>query len=239
MNFTKVYKNKDYIFIPKEESQVLLVSFAPHGLHDKNGIIRDKGHQFFKLNTLSKNPESNLLFINNKNNWYLEKDQGKEYQELLQPYVSKFGAPNVTFFGSSMGAYGAIYHAILLGANAIAVNPQVSTGECMKHGQPHPVHNSLYSSLARLDPLVEISEMYQKKQNDIQSTIYLMIGDSALDRGNLSCFLNTIPDNIKYVVEKLKYSSHDYYIHNSRDLYDRVEILRHLRGLTTSYNRDL
>lgn len=229
------YKNKDYIFIPKADSQTLLVSFAPHGLHDKNGNIRDKNHQFFKLNTLSKNPESNLLFINNKNNWYLEKDKGEEYHQLLIPYVSKFGAKNITFFGSSMGAYGALYHAILLDVNVIASNPQISTLECMKHGQPHPVHNNLHSSLARMDPLIEMNEIYQRKGQDIQSAIYLMASDTALDRGNLSCFLAAIPNNVKYVIEKLKYSVHDYYIHDSKDLYDRVRVLHQIRNLSNSY----
>ena len=62
-----------------------------------------------------------------------------------------------------------------------------------------------------------------------------MASDTALDRGNLSCFLAAIPNNVKYVIEKLKYSVHDYYIHDSKDLYDRVRVLHQIRNLSNSY----
>ena len=206
---------KEHLFIPYE-SEELLVSFGSHGQPKlfwfKDGILRN-------------DQQMNLLFIRNENNWYMDDDEGEGYQKFLQEYVSKYKKENVTFFGSSMGAYGALYHGLKLGVNVIASNPQITKEETIKHGEPEG--QNLWASLQKVD-FKSIPDVFNEL-GKIDSAIHMIIGQNPLDIGNFEIFLSTLPENTKLTIERFASSEHIFTLNTADSIYSRAKALNYYR----------
>ena len=219
----KTLNEVEYKFVPHETSDKLVVSFNRH-----NG-----GTDFFKYKTLLTDQQTNVLFLSNDNNWYLDNDGGERYRNTLKPYVDKYGKENVFFFGSSMGAYGALLHGLHFGVNVYASNPQINKDTVLKDERPQG--GNYANSLVKKDiKLVSTVDMYGEHGNTIESVIYLLFGDAACDVSNLKEFLTAIPKKVKLIVDKVPNNEHDFWTHSVEDIMGRFEITRKLREITYS-----
>lgn len=212
---------KKYIHLTNN-SQDVIVSFNCHNGHPN----------FFKYNSLHSDTTYDYIFLNNENNWYLDNDQGNTYQRVLNHLLSGYDKRRISFFGSSMGAYGALYHGLLMGTNVIACNPQLNKHITLQNDIPE--FDNYCVSLTKVD-LISIDRVLNSIPN-IESAVHLISGNFKADVENLKYLLQSFPYNMKVIIEKLPYNAHDYYIHDNNDLYSRHEILKHLRFLKTSYN---
>jgi hypothetical protein len=160
---------KEYSY-HENNSKELIISFSPHN---------SKG-QFFKYKTFLNNQKSNILFLSdNKNSWFLEKNDGKRYKEFLKGYVEKFGKENTFFFGSSMGAYGALYHGIYFDSNVFASNPQIDAKVVFKHYRAEKGNfaDSLKNNNVQLLPALR--KLYTEKGNKTDAIIYFLFGNES------------------------------------------------------------
>ena len=223
MNEVKVLNGKEYVFI-ENNSEDVIVSFNSH-----NGYPN-----FFKLNSLKDNTVCNYVFLNNQNNWYLDDDEGESYQKLLKNLLKKYDPKNITFFGSSMGGYGALYHGLKLGVNIIASNPQIDKQVTLNHDIAEGTNYC--NSLLKVD-LIPIDRIVNEIDS-VESAIYIISGNYLPDVENLKKLLSHLPNNIKYIIEKAPFKTHDYYIHDNSDLHYRHEILKKLRLSKTSYSEN-
>lgn len=205
----------------RNNSQDVIVSFNCHNGHPN----------YFKYNSLYTDNKYDYIFLNDKNTWYLDDDKGETYQQILKTLLETYDKKRVTFFGSSMGAYGALYHGLLLGANVIASNPQINKHVTLKHDVAEK--DNYCMSLTKVN-LVSIDDLLKSIPN-IESAIHLIFGNFKADVENLKHLLQSFPYNGKVIIEKLPYNSHDYYIHENEELYSRHEILKQLRLTKTSY----
>ena len=213
-------KDDEFEFIPYENDE-LIVSFAPHNNDGK----------FFKYKTLKNNQQTNLLFLNNKNNWYLEEDEGLRYKNFLTNFINEhnFDKNKIMFFGSSMGGYGALYHGILQGVNIFSTNPQISKEIIFKHYKPE----GNYYIRSLLD--VELINPSLVHQDNIEFMAYILVGDNIIDKENLRVFLEIINNkNIKIIIEKINNPVHDFYTHSYNNIMDRYNILNALRRVSYS-----
>ena len=216
------YEDKEFIFIDNNTKK-LLVSFGTH-----NG-------DYFKLNSLKHRIEYSYLFFTNKNNWYLDNNAGETYQEILRKYIDRFGKENVTFFGSSMGGYGALYHGLKLDTNIITNNPQINREITLAHDVAEK--DNYCVSLSKLNSLPCLSLIYNKKQNNIKSVIYYIVGNGSVDLMNYVYFNSIMPNSIKVISEKVNNVNHDYYLHDIDDFFKRIEILSNIRNTKITYDR--
>lgn len=216
--------NGNYLFKSAEfDSDTLIVSFSPHNSEDK----------FFKYKTLLTNQQTDVLFLNNNNSWYLDTDNGQSYRNLLKNILQKYKKENVLFFGSSMGAYGALFHGIYFDVNIFATNPQINEQVVLQHEIAE--HGNYAQSLKSKNiKLITPEEMYNEKNNNIDSIIYLIYGDSIVDVNNLKEFLKYIPVSVKIILEKLSNEQHIYYTQSTQDLMCRFDIMKQLRNVTYS-----
>lgn len=107
------------LYIENNESVKLLVVLSTH--NQKNTL--------FAVRKILSSFTTNLLFLTDyHNSYYLENrdniEQTTYYREICK-YVEKFGAENITIFGSSMAGYAAIKFGTMFDLNVIATNPQL------------------------------------------------------------------------------------------------------------------
>lgn len=212
-------EGKDFKYV-NNDSDKLIVSFNYH-----NG-----GNKFFKYGTLIKNENYNYLFLTSDNQWYLE-NGGNKFKNFLTPYTKKFKPENTLFFGSSMGAYGALLHGLSFGVNVYTSNPQIDEEIVFKHIIPEK-KNFANSLLKNKIKLLEIKELYSQAHNE--PIIYYLCGDTPSDSENLLKFMSYIPSKIKLIVEKIPIKEHDYWTHTNEDIFCRLDIMQKMRNVTYS-----
>jgi len=122
----KIFDNKRFVYIKgcAEKNKSLIVSMSTH-----NG-----GERYFGFRALIDSQSADLLFVTDPNNsYYLEDDEGDGYKRLFLSIVSNYAPNRVSFFGSSMAGYAALYHSSFFGANAIVSNPQLNFAITLKN----------------------------------------------------------------------------------------------------------
>lgn len=113
--YLQIVEGKEVVFIPHKHSDELIVVFSTRNQNYYMGLAMHY-----------KRRKTNLLFIKNpENNFYLENDYGESYSKVLNYFVKNFTPEKVSFLGSSMSAYGAIFHGVRFNVNVIANLPQI------------------------------------------------------------------------------------------------------------------
>lgn len=200
-----------YKIIECEKSDSLLVIFSTFGMQSN----------FMQYGSLTNSLQFNVLFLANPEyTWYLGDDN---ISILLKNYVSKYGAENSYFVGSSMGAYGALLHGLQLNANIIASNPQVNKEVTLKHCNSEGMGKHI-----RNVEFVDIDNKFSKSQ----SCIYYMYGNFPMDLDNQKEFSKHQFNNV--VFEHINIDKHTYFLCDVNDLYDRIDLLNRIRKFSIS-----
>lgn len=123
--FERKFKNKNYLFVPCDTSDKLLVLLSAH--NQKNN--------YFLLRTFLENQRCNLLFLTDPcNTWYLDSDRGQVYVDLLDFVFKDFVNKNIFIFGSSMAGYAALHFSVIKNVNCLSCNPQVNLDLSLDYG---------------------------------------------------------------------------------------------------------
>ncbi len=87
----------------------------------------NEGRRFAGLVDAYSLLDADLLFIRDEaNSYYLRADRGAAFDALVRTIAEPYAPDQILFFGSSMAGYAALRYALMLDANAVLSNPQVS-----------------------------------------------------------------------------------------------------------------
>ena len=201
--------DKEVAYVPLDGSSRLLVMFSSH-----NG-----GDRFMQCKSLLENQKCNLFFITDPNNsFYLEDDKGHHYHAVLNEVVRMFHPKNVFFAGSSMGAYGALHHALRFGVNAILSNPQVTHKDTYDN-TAGSLLETLQGGVTLLDNTVFL------KDKEVRSFIWYTYGSWLMDVANAKSFMNAVPESMNFMMEKRPEKKHMYFFEDVEEIYKRMDLI--------------
>lgn len=201
------FEGKKCVYIPYKDSKrhpSLIVAMSTHNFGDRYYFIRG----------LIESQKASLLFVTDPDNtYYFEDDKGKGYERLFSIFIEKYGAPHVTFFGSSMSGYAAIYYGFKLKANVIASNPQINFDISYEHAW-----NDLRITLDRVKPFwVDIDVLFQGACFD--SVFYIVYGDFPMDIKNIDFFQKKIIGKGRIYYEKMEDKDHGFYLRDPNQVF--------------------
>ena len=196
----KIYENKKYLYYRSkkniEETRSILVSMATH-----NG-----GERYFNLKGLLEKSSFDLLFVKDpKNSYYLGDDGGNSYNKLFSSILSSYSSDNITFFGSSMSGYGALFHASFFNANAIVSNPQLNFEATLQH-----CWVDLRKTISKIKSPINL-DTFEKFINS-SGTIHAEFGKHPMDKANFNILNSLKISNLKIVLHDDP--THGYYFHD-------------------------
>lgn len=216
----KTYRGRKYAFLPRtlpdgeiDCSAGVIVVMATH----------NNGDRYFAYDALKKFDRCSLLFVTDPiNSYYHSECEGCTYEDFFRFLLRDFDPASVTFFGSSMAGYGALYHAVVMNANAIISNPQINFDLTEKHCWP-ALRNTIYRMPRRLN----LDEWLPSNYRD--SAIYLIHGQNEMDLANVDCLLKIPLKNRIIGISSVPDAAHGFYINDFSKIFDLHEHLRWLR----------
>lgn len=183
------------------------------------------GGKYMALRTFIENSDSDLLFINNpENSWYLDSDDS--YSHIIYDLLKDYNHADVTFYGSSMSGFAAIYFSIKFNANAIAINPQVNLNISYDYAW-----DGLKSSLDKVNVEKVDLEKYCI-ENWKESVIYILHGHDDIDLVNAELFSTARPKNKKLVIHTIDDDAHVNYLARDYSLFNNIrDVVNGLRNV--------
>lgn len=113
-----------------EAAEHLFVRRRADAAHKRLIVIlstHNEGSRFTGLVDAYRTLDADLLFLRDpQNSYYLRADGGAAFDAMVQAHAADYAAQDILFFGSSMAGYAALRFALMLDANALVSNPQVS-----------------------------------------------------------------------------------------------------------------
>lgn len=212
----KEFEGKKYVYLKKDQdiSKSLLVLMSTHNFRER----------YFLFKNFIENQKCDLLFIKDPlNTYYLEDDTGESYNKLLKSFTDIYGVENVTLFGASMSGYGAIYHSLDLGTNAIVNNPQIVFEESYEQSWPN-----LRLTLEKVEGWVNLDKKLKEK-TEIDSCFYMIFGEHRLDAINRDKIKEVSANTSKIIFEQVEDFAHGFYLDNTETIYKLQNILSELR----------
>lgn len=186
----------------ENKSDKLLIVFSTYGM----------GSRFMHYDSLTKSQKYNLLFLSDPEyTWYLQNDCGRKINSEIFDFVERFGSINSYCLGSSMGAYGALYHGLQLNCNVISSNPQINKEITLKQCN-----------------FVDIDKSF----NTSDSVVYYLYGNYQMDVDNFQSFIKN--QFKKVICENIPIDKHTYFLCDVNDIFERIDILDDFRKLTVS-----
>ncbi len=214
------YRGRKYVFLPHT---------LPNGSIDyKAGAIvvmatHNNGDRYFAYEAFKKFHRCSLIFVTDPNNSYYHSEcEGCSYEEFFRFLLRDFDPSSVTFFGSSMAGYGALYHAVVMNANTIVSNPQINFDLTEKYCWP-----ALRNTISRIPRRLNLDEWLPL--NYRESAIYLIHGQNDMDLANVECLLRIPLKNRIIGISAVPDIAHGFYINNFSKVFDLHEYLRWLR----------
>lgn len=166
-----IYKNKKYIH-EQYGSDSLLIVLNTH----------NQGEKYFGYATLTKKTNSDLLFITDPNNsYYLDKDNGEIYKELLIKISEKYEKKKITIFGTSMAGYAALYFGSQLGFHIITSNPQIDLDMSFEISWPN-----LRETLSKIENKISLKKFIGDNYHG--GNIFIIYGKHRMDLANYKLF---------------------------------------------------
>jgi hypothetical protein len=206
---------KKHIYIKSDKDKGLLVVLSTHNFREK----------YFHIKGLVENIDSDLLFVTDVNNsYYLERDEGKSYKELFSIYVDNYSPSEVTFLGSSMAGYAALYHGIAFNANILCVNPQLNLTLTKEFAW-----QDLKNTISKLSNPISLESYISN--NIKESVIYAIYGDYLMDKVNANLLRNCLEFSGRLFIEKVKDQEHGYYLKDPTLPFKLHNLLRMSREL--------
>ncbi|MFC6167568.1 hypothetical protein [Acinetobacter terrestris] len=203
-----LFENKKYIYIPynieENLNKSLIIAMSTHNF----------GERYFFLKSLVSEQKCSLLFIKDPlNTYYLEKDKGESYKKMLKPFIDKYGASHVTFFGSSMAGYAALNYGLFFDTNIIVSNPQINFELSYESAW-----KDLKVTLDRVrNEWVDIDLFIKNKE--VNSAIYYACGDYPMDKLNLDFFKKIDFKKILFYLNKIEDDKHGFYFKNVENVF--------------------
>ncbi|KGQ70978.1 hypothetical protein OA57_01645 [Chelonobacter oris] len=203
-------------FIEVENSTDLIIIFSSHNQPNFLG--------YKSLTNAMKNyPKISLLFLSDPENmYYLGFDGGKINKEIIRKYVNKFPPENITFFGSSMAGYAAIFFGSIFNGNIFASNPQINFGVTSALSW-----NTLRNNIARIPIKIDLDLHLNAFLND--SVIYIVHGLHRLDIANMGLLMTTPLRKSRIFIERIDDESHGFYLPSLIKLFEIHYVLILLR----------
>lgn len=216
-NFEKEFEGKKYLYLPDPSSKSLIVAMSTHNFGDK----------YYMLRGLAEQKQCSLLFIKDpKNTYYLEKDSGASYQRLLKHFIEIYGSENITLFGSSMSGYGALYHSLSLGLNAIVSNPQTNFKASFDHAWP----DLKKTLLAVRESFINLDEKIVS-MDKVDCQWFYAFGNNSLDLKNLTKVRSLNKEGLRICYENIKDNDHGFYFKNKENVYKLHFVLMNMRKI--------
>lgn len=215
----RVLFGKKVLFVPYSysvEPKKLLIVMSAH----------NQGERYMALRSFLDNQICDLLFISDpRNSWYLDKDYGETYQNVIKHFSVNYEPENVFLFGSSMSGYGAILHALKLNANAIASNPQINL-DISKDYAWEELKQHLNDLGGRH---INIDEVLNQLWSD--SAVYLIHGHDEIDVVNVGLISQSTPPNKKLIIQTLDLDTHVMYFGKDVSyVYSAMDLLSNFRS---------
>ncbi|WP_421173019.1 hypothetical protein [Aeromonas sp. 601115] len=197
-----VYKSKKYVY-KKYGFNKLLIVMNTH----------NQGERYFGYNSLTNEPQSDLLFITDPNNsYYLDDDQGEIYLDLISDISKNYCKDNVCIFGTSMAGYAALLFGSKLGFHIIASNPQLDFDVTYKLSW-----ENLRESLSKINKKINIADVYNDGYNG--GNIFFIYGEHRLDIANADIFKSLDFNEKVVVLKKVKSVEHGFFIKDLNNLF--------------------
>jgi len=201
----RIHLNKKYYFLPSNtvDKKSLLIVMSTHNQKDR--------YFFFKKIKELNYRSADVIFVTDPNNsYYLEKDMGETYLNFFEFILNGYENSSVSFFGSSMSGFAALFYSIRLGCSAIVNNPQVDLRESLDHAWPDLKHT--LSNVCSLDLNIISHEQ-------ILGSCFVVSGKHPMDSMNRkkldvsSSLFNT------YISKTVNDVSHGFYFNNCEDIF--------------------
>lgn len=201
------FEGKQCVYIPYKDSKrhpSLIIAMSTHNFGDRYYFIRG----------LAENQKTSLLFVTDpKNTYYFEDDNGASYERLFSTFVKKYGAAHVTFFGSSMSGYAALYYGFKLKANVIASNPQVNFDVSYEHAW-----NDLRVTLDKVKSAwINLDELLYNAV--FESVFYIIYGDFPMDIHNIEALQKKFIGKGRMYYEKMQDKEHGFYLKDPNQVF--------------------
>lgn len=186
---------KRFLFVPKDDSQELLILLSAH--NQKN--------RYFLLRTFLEDQRCNLLFLTDPaNSWYLDDDFGQSYINIISEYVARFDKRHVTIFGSSMAGYAALHFSITCNIHCLTCNPQVNLDLSLDYGW-HELNQNI-SKLTSKNLTVSIERLLDCTYYD--KVMHIIHGHAPIDVSNVELILGSASPVRKLLVTTLDTDDH-------------------------------
>ena len=218
------FEDKKVLFLEKKDSDSLIIIANTHNQKDR----------YLGMKLFSKNSLYNLLFITDPNNsYYLENDYGQSYKRLLHHFSKNFNPQNITFFGSSMSGYAALYHGVSMDFNVITVNPQLNFEVTYKNAFP-----DLKKSIENLQSSIALNEWLPDHIKN--SVIYYIYGQHRLDVANTKLLNLQKSKQHTIFMQAVDCDKHEYFFGQNADYIFRLhEMLKSYRKFAKKLYHDV
>lgn len=127
-----------------------------------------------------------------------------------------------------MSGYGAIYHSLDLGTNAIVNNPQIVYKESYEQSWPN-----LRLTLDKVKNWVDLDKKLQAKLES-NSCFYMIFGEHRLDLINRDKIKAISPNNSRFIFEQVEDLAHGFYLDNVRTVYSLQKLLGDYRNISVT-----
>ncbi|MFT6895871.1 MAG: hypothetical protein ACJA13_000268 [Paraglaciecola sp.] len=208
MGLEKTYLNKKYYYLPSNnnESNGLIILMSTHNQKDK--------YFLFKKMKEFQNRTSDVIFVTDPNNsYYLENDGGESYFHFFKFIIKKYINTEISFFGTSMSGYGALFFSGKLGCNSIVNNPQLDLKKSYEYAWPN-----LKETLSRINNLELNIPLILKDCSDIQSC-FVVSGEHPMDKMNRKILDEMSSFFRMYLSQNINDKSHGFYLSDIVDIF--------------------
>lgn len=217
--FERRVGNERVVYVPRPGSKKLLVVFS---FLDFTA--------YHRLRVLRGDHRMNLLFLRDtSNNFYCCNGSDEIFRRVLRRFTRGLDPKDITTYGVSMGGTGALFHALELGANAIAINPIVDWSASVRLTD----HARLKQRLREIGKkaFVRLPELVRSRI--ARSAIHCQFNRDEMGIANAKAMASTSPEYGSIIFE---FSNTP--IHMAADevltpkgIYDRVALLAQLRRI--------